>query len=234
MQEQFHRGYGVAQHHQDDIDDEAYAQHQQSGGDELPIGEAAEFGQGDYGGGQHHPDDLNAQLLFNPGGEMPDAEASGYDRWGPGTSQAEVDSQVASAQHYHQAIDDDEAGPSGQGPPLPAPSLLKVHINARNKITRVTRYRHPDAIFPVLCQSVADRVHHSVERLRDRCPVFTENGKIAYSTKRTRLFCAEEDEYRELGDWHNVEFYIVSGLKERFDYNMLIPLQYDWGADEAQ
>jgi hypothetical protein len=103
----------------------------------------------------------------------------------------------------------------------------------RNIITKVPRYRHPDARFPVLCQSVADRIGPDIVEDLEEFPVFTENGGTAYSAKRTRLWCAEEYEHNRLYGWDNVEFYIVPDLEQNFGYSLLIPLQYYWGADET-
>jgi hypothetical protein len=103
----------------------------------------------------------------------------------------------------------------------------------KKKTTKVPRHRHPDAEYPVLCKSVADKIHlGKVEKLK-KFPVFTEDGKTAYSTERTLLWCAEEYERGRLGGWDNVEFYIVPDLKNTFGYNMVIPLQYYWVPDET-
>lgn len=103
----------------------------------------------------------------------------------------------------------------------------------KKKTTKVIRWRHPYAEYPVLCESVADKIRLDVvERIKE-FPVFTEGDGTAYAKMRTRLWCAEEYEHNKLRGWDNVEFYIVPDLEKNFGYKMLLPLEYYWGVDEA-
>lgn len=101
------------------------------------------------------------------------------------------------------------------------------------KTTKVIRCRHPYAGYPILCKSVADKIHLDVVEKLKGFPVFTEGDGTAYATMRTLLWCAEEYEHNKLYGWDNVEFYIVPDLEKNFGYKMLLPLEYYWGADEV-
>lgn len=104
----------------------------------------------------------------------------------------------------------------------------------RGIITKVARYRHPGALFPLLCQSVADRINPDIVEDLEEYPVFTEDGQtFVYSVNRTPLWCAEEHERNQLYGWDNVDFYIVPNLEANFGCGMLIPLEYYWGGDDA-
>lgn len=98
IQEHFYQGHGGGQYHPDDIDEGADSQ-QQGGSGEWPTAEAAEYGQGDYEDPQHHVGNMDDQWISDQGGEVPGAGAAAYDPgWEPGTDQAEVDPQAASAE----------------------------------------------------------------------------------------------------------------------------------------
>ena len=84
----------------------------------------------------------------------------------------------------------------------------------------MTCNEHPYALVPVLCQSVVDRIDPEVERLQDKVYVFGE----AYARKRTLLYHEEENMHGVPGGGTYVEFYIVSKLKEKFDFNMVVPV----------